>query len=285
MENTLTTQNHTVHETAGAAAASHAKAIVEARYTVAINRPRDIDQVRQALLKECARPRFAEKARYNKPIGKGIVGPSIRFAEAAVRCMTNIVIEESTIYDDEDKQIVQVTATDLESNVPYSTSVTVEKTVERSKVDDGDVVISQRKNSFGKTVYIRKATSEEVLDKKNALLSKAIRTIALRLVPGDIIDECMDAVIDTQRKSDAKDPDAAKRKLIDAFAALKIPVAQLKKYCGGDLDMLDAKDISELRAHYETIKEGETTWKAVMEAKFPESVVRSGDDIAPKSAE
>lgn len=80
--NALATIQPASHETAASAAAAQSKALVEARYTVAINRPRDIDAVRQALLKECSRPSFAAVARYNKPIGKGVVGPSIRFAEA-----------------------------------------------------------------------------------------------------------------------------------------------------------------------------------------------------------
>jgi hypothetical protein len=133
--------------------------------------------------------------------------------------MTNIVVETTTLYDDETKRIVQVSVTDLEANVPYSQSVSVEKTVERSSAKPGDVVVRQRLNSYNKPVYILQATDDDILNKQNALISKAIRTLGLRLVPGDIIDECMDLVLETQKKKDAEDPDTAKRKLFDAFGS------------------------------------------------------------------
>lgn len=280
--NELTTiQPQRMNETAATAAAAQSKALVEARYTVALARPRDLDAVRERLLKECRRPSFAEVARYNKPIGKGVVGPSIRFAEAAVRCMGNIVIQEVTTYDDEEKRIIEVSVTDLENNTPWTTSITIEKTVERRK-RDGEV-IRERKNSYGDTVYIVRATEDDLLNKKNALLSKAVRTLALRHIPGDLIDECMDLVVATQNKKDAEDPDAAKRKILDAFASIGVPVDQLKKYVGTDLAVINPKDLAELRALHSAIKEGETTWKSAMDARFPEAQKPDGGDIEPKA--
>jgi hypothetical protein len=277
ISNDLTIHQTKSSETAASAAAAQTKALVEARYTVALARPRDYDVVREKLLKECKRPSFAEVARYNKPIGKGVVGPSIRFAEAAIRCMGNIVIEETTTYDDDEKRIIQVSVTDLENNVPYTTSITIEKTVERKK-RDGEV-IRERKNSYGDTVYIVRATEDDLLNKKNALLSKAIRTLALRHLPGDLVDECMDMVIDTQKKKDAEDPDAAKRKVIDAFAAQGVPVDQLKKYCGHDLKSMGTAELAELRALFLAIKDGETSWKAAMTERFPEPKVDPKADL------
>ncbi len=259
------------HETAATAAASQVKALVEARYTVALARPRDIDAVRQALMKECTRPSFAEVARYNKPVGKGIVGPSIRFAEAAARCMTNIVVETVTTYDDDEKRILQVSVCDLEANVPYTQSITIDKTVERRTMKDGDELIRKRTNKNGEMVHIIRATEDDLLNKSNALTSKAIRTLILRLVPGDIVDECMHQVVMTQRDKDAKDPDGARLKIVDAFAALNITVADLKAYVGGDLNKLSPAELTELRGLHASIKDGETTWRAVMEAKNPET--------------
>jgi len=270
-----------MHETAASAAAAQSKALVEARYTVAMHRPRDMDLAREKLLKECRRPSFAEVARYNKPIGKGIVGPSIRFAEAAIRCMGNIVIQEVTTYDDDEKRIIEVSVTDLESNVPYTTSITIEKTVERRNKKPGDDCIRERQNSYGDKVFILRATEDEILNKKNAILSKAIRTLALRHIPGDLIDECMDLVVATQAKKDAEDPDAAKRKILDAFAGINVPVDQLKKYVGHDLVAISPKELVELRALHAAIKDGETTWRAAWDARFPEPRTVDNGDIKP----
>lgn len=255
------------HETASTATAAKMKAIVQARYEVAFFRPRDMDSVREKMLKECRRPSFAEVARYNKPIGKGVVGPSIRFAEMAVRCMSNIVVETTTVYDDREKRIVNVSVTDLEGNVPYAQDVTITKAVERRKVKDGDVVLRQRSNSYGDTVYLLEATDDEILNQQNALISKAIRTLGLRLIPGDIVDECMDLVVETQQKKDATDPDASKRKLFDSFAAVGVSVEEIKKYLGHAGETINPKELAGLRGIFSAIREGETTWREVMDGK------------------
>ncbi|OQA34773.1 MAG: hypothetical protein BWY56_01837 [Acidobacteria bacterium ADurb.Bin340] len=258
-------------ETATAALAAQAKAMIEARFIMAMQRPRDLDMVRQRLLKECQRPTFAEVARYRKPIGKGVEGPSIRFAEAAIRCMTNIVVETLTVFDDREKRIVRVSVTDLEANVPYSKDVTIPKAVERRKPKPGDVVLRQRVNSHGEPVFLIEATDDEILNQENALISKAVRTLGLRLVPGDLIDEAMDAVMETLRNRDAQDPDAAKRKLFDAFAGVGVTVDQIKEYLGHKGDVLNPKELADLRGLFSALRDGETTWREIMEARLPEA--------------
>ena len=54
-----TSSSLAVVETASAAVAAQSKAMVEARYIMAMQRPRNWDQVRQDLIKECRRPSFA----------------------------------------------------------------------------------------------------------------------------------------------------------------------------------------------------------------------------------
>lgn len=274
--NQLVTRNEFANElatadTASSAVAAQAKALVEARYIMALRRPRDMDVVREKMLKECMRPSFAAVARYVKPIGKDRskwpAGPSIRFAEAAVRNMGNITVETMTVYDDREKRIVRVTVTDLEANVPYFQDVVVTKTVERRHKKDGDTVVSTRTNSYGDTLYILEATDDDIVNKQQALISKAIRTQGLRLIPGDIVDECMDQVMVTQQNADATDPDAAKRKLFDAFHTLGVQAAQLKEYLGHDAASLSAKELSDLRALYAAIRDGEATWRDVMDNK------------------
>lgn len=258
-----------VGETAASAVAAQAKALVEARYIMAMRNPRDIDVVRERMLKECRRPSFAKVARYHKPVGAGIKGPSIRFAEMAVRCMTNITVETMTVFDDREKRIVRVGVTDLEANVPYSLDVTIDKTIERKRTKPGDVIIRTRQNSYGEAVSLIEATEDEILNKQNALISKAVRTLGLRIVPGDIVDECMEVVIATQQNEDAKDPDAAKRAIFDTFATIGVQADDLKEYLGGDANVLLPAQLADLRALYSAIRDGETTWRATMEHKNP----------------
>jgi len=265
-------------DTAAVASAAHARALVEARYVVALRRPRDMDAVRARILKECQRPSFAAVARYTKPIGrdrsKWPTGPSVRFAEAAIRAMGNVTVDATTTHDDAERRIVHVEVVDLEANVPYGIDVPVIKTIERKHTKEGDQIVGQRTNSYGEIVFILVGTDDDILNKQAALISKAIRTLALRLVPGDIIDEAMDLVMLTQRTEDAADPDAAKRKLFDAFGGLGVSPEQVKLYTGGDT--LTPKGLTDLRALYAALRDGETTWREVMDGR--ETADKQGGD-------
>jgi hypothetical protein len=254
-------------ETASTARAAQARAIVEARYVMAMQRPRDLDVVRESLLKECKRPSFAKVARYLKPVGKGVSGPSIRFAEAAVRAMTNVAVEVSTSWDDEEKRILNVSATDLETNLAYGQDITIRKAVERKSPKEGTQILGSRLNSYGEMVYLVPATEDEILNTQNAQISKAVRNLGLRLIPGDIVDECQTTVMETLRQHDAKDPDAAKREVFDAFATVGVKTAQLKSYLGHAGETLTPAELADLRAVYAAIRDGEATWKDVLAAR------------------
>lgn len=259
------------NETATAAVAAQARAQIEARYIVAMRNPRDMDNVRARLLKECSRPGFADVARYSKPVGRDkIEGPSIRFAEAALRCMGNVVPESMVIWDDDEKRVIRVSVTDIESNLTYSTDVVVAKTVERQKLAEGQQAISSRHNSYGKLVYTVRANEDDLLNKQNAQVSKALRTQAIRLLPGDILAECMDRVMEVQKNRDAQDPDTARKKLLDAFQRINVMPSQLAEYLGHDTAQVVPAELAELRAIFSAISEGETTWQAVMASKKPD---------------
>src|SRR5205809_3863734 len=85
------------------ALAARATAEVNARYIMALQRPRSWDDVRVRLLAECRRPGFARVARYLKPIGKGVAGPSIRFAEACLRYCGNASASATVTFEDRTK--------------------------------------------------------------------------------------------------------------------------------------------------------------------------------------
>lgn len=237
------------------------RARIEARYTLALHRPRDLDRVRLALLKECERPRFAEVARYSKPQGATkVTGPSIRFVEAALRCLGNIATETTVTLDDELRRVIRVEVTDLETNVTHPKEIVVSKEIERRSAD-GREVIRQRQNKNGITLFIVKATDDEIMLKESSLVSKALRQLGLRLIPGDLIDEAMETVVSTQTSTDKKDPDAARKRVFDSFDALGIGADALKKYLGHDVGPLDLPGLREL---FTAIKQGEVVWSDLM---------------------
>jgi len=271
-------------ETAATAIAARATAIAQAKFVMAHRNPRNMDAVRVALLRACERPGFAgsltEKtfgaAWYRKPVGDGVEGFSVRFAEEAIRALGNIDVQVVTIYDDARQRIVEVTVMDLEANISYPTSLPVEKTVERSKLGAGQVAIRTRVNSWGKPVYVVPATEDEVFTKQQSLVSKAIRNGALRLLPGDIQAECRARILAIRQGEVAKDPEGFRRRLLDSFAALNIFPAMVAEYLRHPVDTSTPAELDDLRGLYLALKEGRTTWAEVMAP--PEDV----DDPAPE---
>jgi hypothetical protein len=263
-------------ETAALAVAAGAKAEVESRYIMAMRQPRDIDDVRIRLLAAAKRPGFAQAAKYKKPIGGGFVeGPSIRFAEEALRCFRNVLPQTTLVYDDADKAIYRVSVTDLEANLTFVQDVTVNKTVERSNAS-GKEVLSSRKNSQGRTTYIVRATDDDMANKSAALISKALRGLALRIIPGDLVEEAMAQCVETS-KSGGGDPEADRKKLIDAFAAQRVLPSDLKAYLGHDVGQASPAELQELREVFATLRDGEGTWPEILAAK-------TGGSEAPAAA-
>jgi hypothetical protein len=245
-----------------------ARADIEARWIMAMRRPRNLDDVRQTILKECRRPGFAKAATYSVPRGgKPIIGLSIRFAEVAARCMGNLPVETQTIYDSDNERIVRVTVTDLETNVTWSRDLTIKKTVERKQLARGQRPLGDRVNSYGDRVYIVPGTDDDVAVKEAAAISKAVRTLILRLIPGHIQDEAEALCLQIARDQAAKDPDGERMRMLDAFARYSILPSDLADYLGHTTERLSPAEITELRAIYQAIGDGETTWQEVLENK------------------
>ncbi|MFA5377073.1 MAG: hypothetical protein WC455_15080 [Dehalococcoidia bacterium] len=277
---------------AAVAAAESAKARIQAAYLMALHKPRNEDQARIKILKECERPSFAEHVEFRKPINefnkqtktwdkKFLTGPSIRFAELALREWRNVDIETQTIYEDETVRRIKVRCLDLETNTSFGKEIQIAKTVERKNSKDREVV-SERTNSDGKTVFVVKATEDELQTKTNALISKAIRNEGLRLIPGDIIDEARSVAAATQAKADKSDPQAAKKKLLDSFASLGVYPAEIEKYLGHKTDSLAPKELTELRAIYAAIRDGETTWQECVKTDMEEKTEDAKETLKAK---
>lgn len=243
--------------------AAQAKAETEARYVVAINRPRNIDVVRKKLLKECDRPGFAESG-YYKVQNRG-EGLSIRFAEAALRAMGNIDTTVTVVYDDDDKRVLKIDVIDMESNARLSDMLVIMKRIERKYLRDGEVAIRTRLNSYGQTVYLRQATDDEIAPIQGARISKSLRNNILRILPGDIQDECKTRILQIRDGDVPKDPGAQKRRVIDSFDGIGISIENLVDYLGHDIDSCSPSEFEELRNLFLNVKSGELRFHEVLE--------------------
>lgn len=256
-------------QTAAAAVSAAAAARIQARAVVAMQRPRDIDVVRQHVLKDCARRSFAESAIYAKPVGGSKVeGFSIRFVEQALRHMRNVSIETEIVFDSPESRIIQVVVTDQESNTTYQEAVSMEKVVERRQVKKGQDVVRTRIGAQGQTLFVLRATDDDMLARQNALVSKAIRNCGLRIIPSWLLEEARIKTKMTIRGAVAEDPDAAKRRMLDAFGSKGATVDQLKQFLEVDtLESIDVDQITELRDLYAAIDSGEITMRQALEEK------------------
>lgn len=282
----------------------YATARIQSAYTVALQRPRQIEVIREEVLRECRRPSFctpdeskngSSLALYRVPRGNikvpdgnggekwvknNIEGPTIRFAEMLLRSWRYLSIEINPMGEDDRQRLLQVICTDYQSCNFTSEIVAVPKTVEKSNAKDAEIV-SQRTNSYGNAVYLVKATDDELAMRTNALISKARRNLILQAVPGWLIEEGVDMVRTTARTKDAQDPDAARRKLFDAYAGVGVSVAQIVDYLGHG-NQLSPADLEDLRGYYSGIKDGFTSWAAVVASKESATEDKSGAEQLEK---
>ncbi|MBQ9539530.1 MAG: hypothetical protein IJU95_09685, partial [Treponema sp.] len=117
-----------------------------------------------------------------------------------------------------------------------------------------------------------KATEDEVQTREAALVSKALRNEGLRLIPSEIIEECLLTARKTMQSRDRKDPDEARKKLTEAFFAYGVQPTELEKYLGHPLVQCQPDELHELRSIYRAIKDGEAKWTSFMERKEAERV-------------
>lgn len=242
------------------AAAEEAKALVQAAYTIAMHRPRNVMQARQKILDACKRPGFARKVEYQKPVGGGTVtGPSIRFAELAVQQWGNIRVDTTTTFESEEVRKIRVQVLDLETNACFGRVITVNKTIERSK-SNGREILRERTNTNGNPVYILKATEEELATKEAAAISKVVRNEGLRLIPEDIIEEAMETARAAIKGEFRDDPQGVIRRLCDSFAEYRVTPEDLSEYLGCHIDKAKEDQVEDLRHVYTALKTGEAKW-------------------------
>lgn len=267
------------------AAAEAVKARIQSAYIMAMQRPRNEMQSRSRILEACKRPEFASRVEYAKPVGgKKIIGPSIRFAELAVREWGNVITETQLVYEDDHVRRVKVTVIDLETNATFGKEIQIKKTVER-RDGKGREIVGERTNTYGEKVFIVLATDEELHTKEAALISKVIRNEGLRLIPQDIIDEGIEVARKTLHNRDAQDPKAALKKVVDAFGNIGISPRQLEVYLGHGLDIISPAEIQDLRGVYQAVSSGEASWAeyvAKPESKAPANDVN--DLLKPQVA-
>jgi hypothetical protein len=285
-----TVQQHISAETAMAAVTAREQARIQAAYIMAERHPRDWMRTRARLLEHCARPGFADVARYCKPTGRQLnkqtgqwedtfaEGLSARFAEVARQEMGNLYSSTSVVYDDDKLRIVRAEVLDLQNNIIDAREIAIAKVTEkRGKQDrktkeweppDGRELLGQRVNTNGDPVYVVRATDDEVRLRQNSEISKSQRDETLRMIPKDIRDECEARILATLRDPSKVDVVTVRKRLVDAFRDVGVSIEELTTYVGRSIDTLTLKQITELKGLYAAIKDNEITMAQALRAKY-----------------
>lgn len=211
---------------------------------------------------------------YARPVGggKNAEGLSIHAAREFRRLWGNIETIIRLVFEDDEKEVWNVSTTDLEVNFRRSLDVQVTKAVERSSPRDGDEIIKSRMNSYNKPVYLIRAEGDELVAKRGKAIAIAERETVLAMLPGDLKEEAIGTVKATQRDKHAKDPAGARKELVDIFADLGVMPRALEQYIGHPLEQLTPTEYSELHGLASALRSGDVeNWPAALAAKRGET--------------
>lgn len=247
-------------ELAAVSAASNARAEIESSIIIAKKMPRNDQEAWQRAIKACQRPSLAEAATYSFPRGgKDVSGPSVDLARELARCWGNIRFGLRILRDDDSSRLIQGWAWDLETNMKVEAEDSFEKLI-------------QRKNKHtGQTEWIEPDERDlrELTNRRGAIL---VRNCILQTVPKDMVEDALLQCEKTLRSNAAADPDATRKRLMADFASINVSVSMIEGILKHPFDQASPKELAELRATYNSIAAGNSTWQEYAKSnESPES--------------
>lgn len=247
VETGLSTTVQQSTETMQASAIAFARAEMEGAILVAKKFPRNEDEARQKLMRSCSRPRFADEVTYEYPRGgQTVVGLSIYFAREAARLWGNVRYGFYVVRDDEEERHMRCWAWDVETNT-------------KVEMDDTFRKLVQRKGRNGRTEWVV-PDERDLRELTGNRAARVVRNCILALLPEDLKAECEEKAAATLRKEGAADPDALRKKIVDGFGSLNIPVSEIERYLGHKLAVATPAELASLRQVWKSLQEGNSTW-------------------------
>lgn len=218
------------------------KSIEEVRAALIIAKqfPRNQVEAMDKILNACRRPSLAESAIYAYPRGgQTVTGPSIRLAEAIAQAWGNIQTGVRELSQSNGESTVEAFAWDVESNTRST------KTFQVSHV---------RYTRDGKKNLTDPRDIYELTANQG---SRRLRSCILALIPGDVVDAAVEECEKTQKNSFKVDEEGIK-KMVDAFAELRVSKAQLEQRIGHRLDpqATIAAELIAMKRIYVSIRDG-----------------------------
>jgi len=287
-------------DVAAATQIAHAQAVVQARYVMAIQRPRNEAQFRSRLIDAVGDPEFAALCEYSRPVGKEknaqgkwvekvAKGPTIHLLRTALRLFGNNGSEPAIITETPDLRIGAITISDYESNFHVVRTYAIEKRIEKRGYPNretrqiepppGREILGTRINTDGEEVFIVRMNLDELRKEELRQTALAKRAAAEEFLPRHIIRAALLKAVKTTHDADARDPAGARNKLIDAFAELRIMAADLEFYLGHSLERLTSEELSDLRGVWTRISNEEASWEECLRERNPSGSTEDADKV------
>jgi hypothetical protein len=216
---------------------------MKAQLWLARESPRDELQCVTRILGACQRPGLAEKALWSYPRGgKTLMGPSVVLAREMARTWGNMRYGSRIVSIDDTHVHVQGFCHDLESNAMRTNEMKFKKKIFRKK---GGWIEPDERDLF------------ELVNRNAA---KCERNAVLDVMPRDVlmsaIDESKKTMVLIAKGDLGKDPVETIRKLLVAFAQIRVHKAMIEKRLGHSIDTIDDEELADLRAVYGSLESG-----------------------------
>lgn len=221
---------------------------VQASYLVAQNRPRNQIAATDRMLNECQRPSLAEQAVYSFPRGGiEVTGPTIRLAEMLARNWGNIKCGWRCLDRKPGRSLIQAFAIDLETN--FGEEVVFEVTHFRD--------VNKKDRQTGKTQKIKVALTDErdIYEMEANQAARRLRKCILTVIPGDIIDLCLDQCELTLSSTASNTPESI-QKLLTAFKAHGVNKAMIEARLQRKLESITQAQVANFKKIYTSLKDG-----------------------------
>lgn len=272
----VTQQSSTVAEVASTRAAQE----VQAAIVVAKSRPRDENNAISRMLESCKRKTLAEKAVYAYPRGgQTVSGPSIRLAETMARAWGNIdfgivELESKSNSNGFGESVMLAYCWDLETNTRVTKTFTVKH---KRDTRQGSVALKDERD-----IYENNANNG----------ARRLRACILSVIPGDIVEACVEACQKTMSGGSEPIIDRA-RKMVEAFKEQGVSMSMIERRLAHKLDAITEPELVKLREIFVSIRDGFASREdffehepvAAAQVSAPPVVEMPIKNLAPQTAE
>lgn len=242
----------------GGAMAARTVAEIQAQVFMAKQFPRDENAARARILRACQRPGLAGKAIYTYPKGgQRVSGPSIRLAEAMAQAWGNLDFNTVILEQRETESVCLSYCWDVETNTRASRSFIVPHKI---STKSGEKVLTDPREIY------------ELAANQGA---RRLRACILSIIPGDIVDEAIEACNETLSGNNKRPLIDRLRELTDRFMTYhSVPLSSIERYFGYPLDSFTEMDGVTLAGIYTALRDG----AAKREDYFQLPKVAGGED-------